>query len=558
MSRITLRSAARRALAVFAITSVSLAARAADYYVDGTHGDNSNAGDSPRTAWRTIAYAVSRMPETSAEAQTIHVAPGVYDAALGEVFPYPLQFHSNTQIVGTGGPEATIVDGGGAPTLVVAVRALHQPLIDQLTLVQGLTLRNAQTAILFGTSFGSVYLTCRDLEIENMSVRAIDVEATTFNAAGIANGTFEHVDASNSALGLFVRTYASSAPPPAHANIALTDCAFSHNSAQGILVQDDEAQGTTISGTRLRVIGNASDGIRIEQTHDGLSTGATTSTSLADSLIAQNGGNGVKVAYTGTWQYPAGNSWITTAIRRCTIADNLGAGFDTYVQVMDPTHASATLAGTILYGNGTDVIDHPTQPAIANPSYDDVGQGNFAGTNGNISVDPAFLAPATGDYHLGFTSPCVDAGDPSTPAGTLDLDGHARPIDGNLDTIEIADIGALEFQPLELHTSGKLGARMRFLLWGERGASTTVYFSRLAPVTPTSTPFGDLDLDPASIGTLLGPLLVHPTTPTSYARRIPNDAALIGRTYSFQALTSSGLAPQGAAYTNVAFVTFVP
>jgi len=544
-------------LCVLAFAAMTTAAQASDHYVDGTNGDNANTGDAPRAAWRTISYALGQMPATSAEAQTIHVAPGVYDAALGEVFPYALQYHSNSQIVGTGGSNATIVDGGGTQMIVLAYRGYHQGLLEPLTMIQGLTLRNAQTGIQFGTGFGPAYLTCRDLKIDTISVQAIHVEATSFNFVGQANGTFEHIDVSNCALGLFVETY-NIGTVPAHANVVLTDCSFVHNGSQGILVHDDEAQGATLFGTRLRVVGNASDGIRVEQTHDPLYTGATTSTSLADCLVAQNGGDGVKVAYTGNWQYPAGNSWITTTIRRCTIADNLGAGFDTYVQVMDPTHASATLAGTILYGNGTDIIDHPTQPAIASPSYNDVGQGNFAGANGNISANPHFFAPQTGNYHIGFTSACVDAGDPSTPLGKLDLDGTVRPIDGDLDTIETADIGALEFRPLEIHTSGALGTRLRFALWGESGATTTVYFSRGAPVSPASTPFGELDLDPSSLGTYFGPVSVDPLSPTSVSRRIPNNPALIGRTFSFQALTNSSTAPQGAAYTNVAAVTFIP
>ena len=33
------------------------------------------------------------------------------------------------------------------------------------------------------------------------------------------------------------------------------------------------------------------------------------------------------------------------------------------------------------------------------------------GLNGNISVDPLFVEPATNDYHLLPNSPCIDAGD---------------------------------------------------------------------------------------------------------------------------------------------------
>jgi parallel beta-helix repeat protein len=60
-------------------------------------------------------------------------------------------------------------------------------------------------------------------------------------------------------------------------------------------------------------------------------------------------------------------------------------------------------------------------------SYNDVygsddnylGIDDQTGINGNISTDPLFLDPDTGDYHLTGNSPCVDAGDPadSVPPG---------------------------------------------------------------------------------------------------------------------------------------------
>ncbi|MBC8358572.1 MAG: tandem-95 repeat protein, partial [Candidatus Aminicenantes bacterium] len=74
----------------------------------------------------------------------------------------------------------------------------------------------------------------------------------------------------------------------------------------------------------------------------------------------------------------------------------------------------------------------------------------------NISEDPLFVAPNSGNYHLQLGSPCIDAGnngalqiqvDPPIFVDT-DYDGEPRIVDGNDDTIETVDMGAYEFVPL--------------------------------------------------------------------------------------------------------------
>ncbi len=67
------------------------------------------------------------------------------------------------------------------------------------------------------------------------------------------------------------------------------------------------------------------------------------------------------------------------------------------------------------------------------------------GTGGNISANPRFADPATGDVHLLPGSPAIDAGDNSAPGQTAtDIDDHARVLDGNADGLAAADMGADE------------------------------------------------------------------------------------------------------------------
>ena len=78
---------------------------------------------------------------------------------------------------------------------------------------------------------------------------------------------------------------------------------------------------------------------------------------------------------------------------------------------------------SILWNNGTEITANPN----GSPSgvrYSCV-QGGWAG-EGNIAEDPRFVDPATGDYHLEATSPCIDKGD----ADPLFNDGVRPPGEG--------------------------------------------------------------------------------------------------------------------------------
>src|SRR5262249_12983922 len=60
--------------------------------------------------------------------------------------------------------------------------------------------------------------------------------------------------------------------------------------------------------------------------------------------------------------------------------------------------------------------------------------------NGNISIDPGFVSPASGNYSLQANSPCIDTADDTVPGlPAVDLAGGPRIIGANL------DMGAYEF-----------------------------------------------------------------------------------------------------------------
>ena len=91
---------------------------------------------------------------------------------------------------------------------------------------------------------------------------------------------------------------------------------------------------------------------------------------------------------------------------------------------------SATITvfeNNLLYGNQEDVY------SVANP----------VGVDGNLAVDPGFVDPADGDYHLLPNSPAIDRGT-ARAAAAVDFDGRPRPADGNGDGVAAFDIGAFE------------------------------------------------------------------------------------------------------------------
>ena len=75
--------------------------------------------------------------------------------------------------------------------------------------------------------------------------------------------------------------------------------------------------------------------------------------------------------------------------------------------------SNANLINSILWNNSPQEIY-----GSASATYSDI-EGGWAG-EGNIDSDPLFADPANGNYHLTEDSPCIDAGDPSSP---LDPDG---------------------------------------------------------------------------------------------------------------------------------------
>ncbi len=139
--------------------------------------------------------------------------------------------------------------------------------------------------------------------------------------------------------------------------------------------------------------------------------------------------------YGGAIYCPTNLATHSTKISHCTITKN-SAGIN----------RGGILAGSasiidhcIVWGNSA--IDGPgdiwTSPPIF---YCNAGEERVLGV-GNISVDPCFVDPDSGNYCLSVSSPCINAGDPChmSSVGDVDFDGEPRVLFGRI------DIGADEF-----------------------------------------------------------------------------------------------------------------
>lgn len=520
------------ALAVLLTGSISIAG---EYYVDAHHGDDAAAGVSLATAWRTIAHAVAATPPSGP--QTIYIAPGVYDTASGEAFP--IDMRPELQLVGDRGSAVTILDGGGATSLISMYQSatVNSAGFGATCCVRGLSLRHAQYGLSIQTAWGTIAPQLTDVRIAEMSIAGIYAGSFLSNGGSApCSPHLDHVEISGNATGLMIRIFSNTGVPSGSA-LVLADCTISGNFAAGISLLTSRTSAT-VTIDRCRITSNGADGVDVKSQ----ALGAAAMTML-NTLVAKNGGSGVLALAS---QPSGGVPSVSMLLTSSTIADNFGEGVScTAVGGI----SFLTMKSCILAGNGDDVF--ATGSTFV--SRCDIGGGDFAGTNGNIAVDPRFCAAASGDYRLKWGSACIDAGEPSQ-AGVADLAGNERPFDGDLDTQALPDMGAIEFETLRRRGGTSPGSRIGLEIWGSAGASSSLLFSPLPLVAAQSTPFGALRLDRSSTMTLSS--FVIPAESFSLLRRkIQNDPSLIGRTFSMQALTDSSAAPQGKAYSNP--ITFV-
>ncbi|MCD6328727.1 right-handed parallel beta-helix repeat-containing protein, partial [bacterium] len=105
----------------------------ANYYVDGTNGDDGNSGVLPSRSWKTITHALDIVHGSPSSPVTVHLAKGVYSASTnGETLP--LVMSSHVRLLGQG-PETTVVDAEYNAHHLILCTAVQQAIIEGVGLL---------------------------------------------------------------------------------------------------------------------------------------------------------------------------------------------------------------------------------------------------------------------------------------------------------------------------------------------------------------------------------------------------------------------------------------
>ncbi|WP_136061202.1 choice-of-anchor Q domain-containing protein [Pontiella sulfatireligans] len=214
--------------------------------------------------------------------------------------------------------------------------------------------------------------------------------------------------------------------------------------------------------------------------------GVMASMEVSDCRISKNstvsgGGGGIVLGVHYQRGRLAENNSADNRIVSCTIADNSGGGV-----ILNPHEWQKTVVlNSIVYQNrmGSDI---DPRCIVSNSCARNVSSGN-----GNVSDNPKFMNAKIGDYRLQPDSPCIDAGSNSYTNSITDLDGNSRIMDGDRDGEAVVDMGAYEFQVINVVIDIKPGSKSN---------SINLKSGGLLPVAILTTgTFDASTVDPASV-----------------------------------------------------------
>ncbi len=211
-------------------------------------------------------------------------------------------------------------------------------------------------------------------------------------------------------------------------SINLVNCEFICNSGSrsGGGIYNDDSWGII---TNCTFTGNSANGN--EGVYWGEGGGMFNKYSFA--LIINSTFNNNSADYGGGMSIYSVQFPLSLALVNCTFyknSANLNGG-----GIYNQEHSTPHIINSILWGNtavqaGNQIYDDPT--SLFDATYCNI-EGGFTGS-GNIDMDPMFVSPGSGDFHLLPDSPCINAGSNSAPnLPAEDFEGDPRISNGIVD-----------------------------------------------------------------------------------------------------------------------------
>ena len=383
-------------LVLFALESVAFAATLT---VPGDHA--------------TIQAAIN----AAVDGDRIEVAPGTYTGALN--------FNGKSiELIGTGGPSVTIVDGNNSTPILLRVNSSE----NNSTLIQGFTFQRANSN---NSNEGGIRInsdvTMRDCVVANNFDEDTGFSARMYSGIVVQGGSprFERVTL--------------------HSNTSDANGGFDHWLVPGFYIGGSST--VTIVDSTIR--NNLVDGSGIDHLSAPIFVNSANAVVNLEQVLIHDNVDSLS-GLTSDQEFIVSQGILVMAgvvnLDHVTITRGV-AGFGGSITrgSIVARGGSITMNNSIVQGNASGIVG----ANLITASYSNAPA--VTGT-GVVNADPLFIDPANGDFTPGCGSPSLDTANPASTL-TADLAGNVRPADGDGNGSAINDMGAFE-APEDVNADG--------------------------------------------------------------------------------------------------------